>query len=120
MIIIVSVLVSFCIFAIVLTILLKVRTPRYRIQAQQVKSILEMVLCGQATSNDWNLFLAFEIRDNPYLDTIRKRCVEIDESEFRDPGTKTYLFTAKGLEQLRELLNELTVYIEKEVDQEND
>lgn len=108
----VSVLVSFCIFAIVLTVLLKVRTPRYRIQAQQVKSILEMVLCGQATSNDWHLFLSFEIRDNPYLDEIRKRCAEIDEQEFRDPGTSLYLFTSKGLEQLRELLSELTVYIE--------
>ncbi len=113
-IIVVSVLVSFCIFAAVLIVLLKVRTPRYRIQAEQVKSILEMVLCGQASSNDWQLFLSFEIRDNPYLDDIRKRCVEIDELEYRNPGTNIYLFTSSGLEQLRELLTELTCHMDAE------
>ncbi len=105
---------SFCVFALVLWVLLKVKTPRYRVQAYQIKNLLEMILCGQASSNDWNLFLAFEIRDNDYLDSIRQRCIEIDLSEFRDNGTNQYLFTSKGLGEIRELLSELNATLNEE------
>jgi peptide chain release factor 3 len=59
------------IFIVILVVLMWVRTPRYRIQRHNVIALLELVLNGQASENDWRVFAAVPLRHNPELDEIR-------------------------------------------------
>lgn len=94
------------IFSLVLGALLWVRTPRYRIERHNVISLLEMVLMGQATENDWQVFAAVPLRHDAVLNSIQERCLEIEEREYIG-GETAYLFSQKGLDDLRSILKEL-------------
>lgn len=102
------------IFVTVLVVLMWVRTPRYRIQRHNVITLLELVLSGQASENDWRVFEALPLRHNPELDEIRNRCMEIEEREYIGPGRSGFLFSQQGLDELRELLQSLQ---EKEMEE---
>ena len=102
---IISVLVSAVVFCLVVLLLLKVKTPRYKVTPEGVQSLLEQVLVGQAHSNDWRVFIAYEIRDNPALEQVRQQCCDIDEREYRSQGE--YLLTRQGREQVRALLDQM-------------
>src|SRR5690606_4291780 len=95
------------IFIAVLVVLIWVRTPRYRIQRRNVIALLELVLSGQASENDWRVFAAIPLRHNPELEEIRERCMDIEEREYIGPGRNGFLFTQKGLNELREILQSL-------------
>ncbi len=101
----VSVIISIIVFTIVVILLLKVKTPRYKVTPAGVQQLLEQVLVGQAHENDWRVFIAYEIRDNPELDLVRQACLSIDEHEFRSQGE--YILTKQGLAQLAEVLSQL-------------
>lgn len=94
------------IFLLVLGTLLWVRTPRYRIERHNVITLLEMVLTGQATENDWQVFAAVPLRHDAVLDSIRDRCMEIEEQEYIGRETP-FLFSQKGLDEIRSILLEL-------------
>ena len=102
---VVSVGISVLIFGLVLVLLLRVKTPRYKVTEVRVKTLLEQVLVGQANPNDWRVFIAFQIRDNPALETIRLACQELDENEYRSQGE--YILSARGRARVAELLTEL-------------
>lgn len=95
------------IFVVVLAILLWVRTPRYRIERQNVIKLLELVLSGAATENDWQVFMAVPLRHDETLDEIRQRCFDIEEREYLANDRSGFLFSRKGLDELREILIEL-------------
>ena len=95
------------IFIVILVVLMWVRTPRYRIQRHNVIALLELVLNGQASENDWRVFAAVPLRHNPELDEIRERCMDIEEREYIGPSRSGLLFSQQGLEELRELLQNL-------------
>ena len=105
MVFVISVLVSLITFSLVVFLLLKVRTPRYKVTVESVQSLLEQVLIGQAHSNDWRIFVAYQIRDDASLEAIRKQCVEIDDEEFRSQGE--YILSKQGRDQLRDVLERL-------------
>ncbi len=92
------------IFIVVLVALVWVRTPRYRIEPHNVIALLELVLNGQASENDWRVFAAIPLRHNPELEEIRERCMDIEEREYIGPGRNGFLFTQDGLNELREIL----------------
>src|SRR5690606_41622699 len=81
-----------------------VRTPRYRIQRHNVIALLELVLQGRASENDWRVFAAIPLRHNPALEEVRERCMDIEEREYIGPGRNGFLFSQKGLGVLREIL----------------
>lgn len=95
------------IFIGILVVLMWVRTPRYRIQRHNVIALLELVLNGQASENDWRVFAAIPLRHNPELDEIRERCMDIEEREYIGPGRSGLLFSQQGLDELREILQNL-------------
>lgn len=80
----------------------KLGPPVYRIDEANVITLLELVLEGNASESDWAVFVGMPIHYNPKLAEVQQRCIDIAEREYIGGGR--YLFTAKGLEQLREVL----------------
>lgn len=102
-----TLILSIIIFFIVLTTLLWVRTPRYRIERHNVIALLELVLEGRAEENDWRVFAASPLRHDEYLDNMRERCLDIEEREYLGKAQSTFLFSRQGLLELNEVLKEL-------------
>lgn len=108
----VTLLSSVIIFAAVLWVLMRVKTPMYRLQKENVISFLELVVSGQATESDWSVFTSISIRNNEELEAIRLRCLELEETEYIGHTGKEradYLLTRKGIAELEELLNTLKI-----------
>ncbi|MFT6102150.1 MAG: hypothetical protein ACJATV_000832 [Granulosicoccus sp.] len=96
----------FILFALLL-VLLKVKTPYYRIDEKKMIAVLEMVLTGQASENDWQVTFGMIIRHSPELEMIRQQCLDIEEAHYIGNQKPPYLFSEKGLARLREVLTEL-------------
>ena len=95
-------------FGLVLVALLlfwKLGSPFYRVEKSNVIALLELVVSGEATVADWEVFAAYPIRHDPELAEIQARCLEIAELEYL--GSRDALFTRSGLAQLAKLLEEL-------------
>lgn len=103
----VSCLLSVFICAVVFAVLLWVKTPLYRLRREQVIRLLEWVLLGQATENDWQVFCEIPIRHDELLESIRLECKEIDEHYFINSGRSGYLLSSEGLSKLQSLLDKL-------------
>ena len=104
----VTFLLTLGIVIIAMWIFVKVGTPVYRIDRDNVIALLELVLSGEATENDWHVFIGIPLRHNNELRELQKRCEIIAETEFT--GLKSnMLFTRKGLAELEALLKELLV-----------
>lgn len=88
-------------------VLTKIKTPYYRIDHQQMIHVLEMVLTGQATDNNWQMTFGMVIRHSPSLETVRQQCIDIEEAHYMGSQSPPYLFSEQGLTQLREVLAEL-------------
>lgn len=95
------------IFTLVVGVLLWVKTPRYQMQQADIIVLLRSVQVGQATENDWAIFLASSFRHNPKLEVIRERCAQIDEKEYLGHSRSGFLFSQTGLWQLKLVLQEL-------------
>jgi hypothetical protein len=98
-----SVLILFVLFLV----LSKIKTPYYRVDQQQMIHVLEMVLTGQATDNNWQMTFGMVIRHSPELETIRQQCLDIEEVCYIGNQTSLHLFSEQGLAQLRIVLAEL-------------
>lgn len=118
-----TVVLSVAVFAVVLAVLFWVRTPRYRIERENVIALLRLVLAHRASENDWRVFVSVPLRNNPLLDEVRERCAEIEEREYlghassRSDGA---LFTDRGMAELRELLEELEAEEKRVEESEHD
>lgn len=102
-----TIILTIVVFIVVLVVLLWVRTPRYRIERHNVIRLLELVLTGQASENDWRVFAAVPLRHDEFLNDIRERCMDIEEREYIGMGRSAFLFSAAGLRELADVLNEL-------------
>lgn len=82
------------------------KRPVYRLTASNVKRLLELVLAGEATEDDWNVFIEMPIRYDDRLEEVRLRSAEItdDSSEYSKPG---FLFSDAQLMQIKDLLENL-------------
>lgn len=98
---------TLAIFLLVVWVLLTVKTPRYQMQKTDVIRLLQAVLVGQASENDWAIFLASPFRHHPGLAMIQGRCLEIDEKEYIGHSPSGYLFTQHGLWLLKLVLEEV-------------
>ena len=91
------------IFLCVVGVLLWVKTPRYQMSRQDVIHLFQQILVGQASENDWVIFLSSSFRHFPALEDIRLECLILDEEEYKLEGQE-FLLTAAGLAKLRQLL----------------
>lgn len=92
------------VFLVVIGVLLWVKHPHYRMEKRDVIALLQKVLVGQASENDWAIFLSSSFRHSPQLERIRDECAAIDEREYHGQTPAGFLFTDKGLEELKLVL----------------
>jgi len=92
------------VFAALLFFLLR-GPPIYRLERDNVIQLLELVVSGQASVNDWEVFVSYPIRHDLRLADIQERCMAVAESHYLGRGGR--LFTAEGIEQLDKILAEL-------------
>jgi hypothetical protein len=83
----------------------KLGPPVYWLERRNVIALLDMVMAGEASESDWHVFTGVPIRHNPELEAIQRRCLEIAEREY--VGGRGYLFTEAGIEEIRELLEDI-------------
>jgi len=101
-----TLLLTLGVVAVALWVFIRVGTPVYRIERDNVVALLELVLSGKATENDWQVFIGIPLRHNSELRDIQKRCEELTETEFT--GNKNdKLFTSRGLVELEKMLMEI-------------
>ena len=87
-------------------VFVRIGSPVYRIERDNVIALLELVLVDEATENDWQVFVSVPVRHNKELMDIQKRCVELAKIEYiGGPGNK--LFSARGISELEKLLAEI-------------
>jgi len=96
--------VTLFIFLIVIGVLLWVKHPHYQMTKADVIALLQNVLVGQASENDWAIFLSSSFRHAPQLEVIRDECASIDEREYIGQSRSGFLFTDAGLEELKRVL----------------
>ena len=95
-------------FSLIFAVLVWLRRPLYRIDKHHVANLFDAVLEGQASDDDWNVFIEVPIRYNPQLDSIREHCAKISEDHGRVVRGKLKL-DDQGLSELREQLAQLTI-----------
>ena len=87
-------------------VFIRVGTPVYRLEASNLISLFELVLAGEATDNDWHVFIGIPLRHDPFLRRIQRRCELLTETEYLGAGG-AYLFSPRGLRELESMLREL-------------
>ncbi len=97
---------TFIFVLLILLVFMRVGTPVYRLEKKNLKALLTLMIEGHATENDWQVFLGMPIRHNDQLEDFRQRCLEINEREYI--GGSGCLLTEAGIEELKQLLEELT------------
>ncbi len=103
----VTVILSVGILCLLAGIFFWVKTPYYRVDEARMLKVLEMVLTGQATDNDWHMTFGMTIRHSPELEELRQQCVLIEEEHFIGESTSRYLFEAEGLKALKDVRDKL-------------
>ncbi|KUJ82653.1 hypothetical protein AWR36_012795 [Microbulbifer flavimaris] len=110
--ILLTIVLSFLAFALIIWALMHMRTPRFRMERRDFLKGLEDVIAGQADENEWRVLVGYPMRHDPELEALRLECLAIEEDEYT--GGQTYLFTEAGLEKLREQRHRLLALINQE------
>lgn len=100
-------IVSLLIFLSVISVLLWVKTPHYQMSREDMVQLLQKVLVGQASENDWAIFLSSSFRHCPELEPFRDACAAIDEKEYLGHTRAGFLLSETGLKRVREILTQV-------------
>ena len=101
-----TLLLTFLIVSLALWVFLRLGAPVYRPDKNNVIALLELVLAGNATENDWHVFMGIPLRHCEVLQAIQQRCSDLSETEYIGEASVT-LFTEKGTQALKIILEEL-------------
>lgn len=96
--------ITMVVFLSVIGVLLWVKTPRYQMSREDLVELLQKVLVGQASENDWAIFLSSSFRHCPELEPFRDACAAIDEKEYLGHTRAGFLLSESGLAQIRWIL----------------
>lgn len=99
--------ITLAVFLSVIGVLLWVRTPRYQMTKADLIQLLQKVLVGQASENDWAIFLSSSFRHCPELEPFRDACATIDEKEYLGHTRAGFLLSETGLAQVRWILEKV-------------
>ncbi|MFT7388969.1 MAG: hypothetical protein ACI8VC_002231 [Candidatus Endobugula sp.] len=105
--VLITLLLSVLILLVLFFVFASVKTPYYRTDQQRMIQVLEMVLTGQATANNWYVTFGMAIRHSPELEAVRQRCIDVEEHHYIGEQHPPYLFAPSGLQQLHEILSDL-------------
>ncbi|OUS13142.1 hypothetical protein A9Q89_03895 [Gammaproteobacteria bacterium 53_120_T64] len=97
---------TFIVVCLAMWVFLRIGAPVYRPDKDNIIALLELVLAGDATENDWQVFMAIPLRHNEALYAVQLRCSELGETEYIGGGATT-LFSEKGMQALSVILEEL-------------
>ena len=101
-----TLLLTFIVVSIAMWVFLRVGAPVYQLDKNNVIRLLELVLAGDATENDWHVFIGVPLRHNADLRLVQQRCSDLGETEYVGASSAT-LFTDKGTQTLKSILHEL-------------
>jgi len=107
MVAVVTLLAAFVVCGLLIATLLWVKNPIYRVQREKVERLLQWVLMGQATENDWRVFCDYPIAHDELLESIRLACELIEEEHFSGETRAPYLFSRVGLDAINQQLERL-------------
>lgn len=96
--------ITLMVFLSVIAVLLWVKTPRYQMTKADVILLLQNVLVGQASENDWAIFLSSSFRHCPDLEPFRDACADLDDKEYLGHTRAGFLLSENGLTQVRWIL----------------
>lgn len=99
--------ITLVVFLSVIGVLLWVKTPRYQMTKADLVQLLQKVLVGQASENDWAIFLSSSFRHCPELEPFRDACAAIDEKEYLGHARAGFLLSETGLAQVRWILEKV-------------
>lgn len=99
--------ITLAVFLSVIGVLLWVKTPRYQMTQADLIQLLQKVLVGQASENDWAIFLSSSFRHCPELEPFRDACAAIDEKEYLGHTRAGFLLSETGLAQVRWILEKV-------------
>ncbi len=108
---IVTVTLTFLLVILALVVFRYVAPPVYRIEAINLKRLLESVLAQTATTADWDIFIGIPIHHNPELDKIRLQCAMLGDIEMTEQQGLV-IFSPAGRLELQQILNQLSTFIE--------
>ena len=108
---IITLLLSFVVILIALFVFQYIRPPVYRVEAINIKRLLESALNGQATATDWDIFLSMPIRQDPELDQIRLKCAMLASTEFSERQGQL-VFSEAAKQEVTEFLRQLNKKIQ--------
>jgi len=106
-----TVALSFVLILIALLVFRYVAPPVYRVQAINIKRLLELVLNENITTADWDVFIGMPIRHDPELDQIRRECAMLASSEMSE-RQGLIVFSETGRRQIAHLLDQVNQKIE--------
>lgn len=109
-------------FALILVALLVFRyvgLPVYRIEAINIKRLLESVLAETATEDDWDVFTGMPIHHNPELDDIRVQCAMLALTEMT-VRRELVIFSDTGRAQIEDQLKILNRQISQKTEHHHD
>ncbi|MAZ88489.1 MAG: hypothetical protein CL693_12680 [Cellvibrionaceae bacterium] len=107
MILLLSIFASAIVIIAVFALLMWVKTPHYQPDKVQVIRLLEWMLLGQASDNDWRVFCGYPLRHNEELEQVRQLCVDIDEHYYIGDTRAGHLLSRDGLQELEKVLRAL-------------
>jgi hypothetical protein len=100
-----TLLLTFFLVSGALLLFVKFGAPVYRVERSNVVKLLDLVISGEATEADWQVFAAYPIRNDPALGEVQRQCLAVAEGEYL--GGQGMLFTHKGIAELKKILDEL-------------
>ena len=100
---IITVGLSFVLILAALLVFRYVGLPVYRVEAINIKKLLESVLDERASEADWDVFIGMPIHQNPQLDDIRVQCAMLADKEMTLKQGRV-IFSDSGRAQIEEQL----------------
>lgn len=84
----------------------RLKRSTYRLDKTNLIHLFELILSGEASESDWNVFLEIPIRHDDYLEELRARFIELTGEEIfpKDSGIR---LSERGREAIRLSLEEL-------------
>lgn len=102
----ITVLLSFLIFVGLFVLFYRLKKPIYQLSKENLISLFELLLSGQASEDDWQVFLEIPIRHDPFLEDIRAQCINLAEGEVLS-SSKGVLLSEKATREVERILREL-------------
>jgi hypothetical protein len=106
-----TVFLSFIIILVALLVFRYISPPVYRVEAINIKRLLESALDSDVTSADWDVFIEIPIRHDPQLDEIRRECAMLTASEISE-RQGMMIFSATARQKLMDFHKQVNQKIE--------